>query len=265
MKTRNSNIVGLALGVGLTLMAGTLGASAGTVVLQDGGTFGSPLTVAPSGGYRPTGVTVSVIVCPLCGDPGTGLLAIISNASYGGSLSSGIGVLDSALTYNPSTGGAIISLDASSDKLITVSSGPFVSGSFRILLEQGGNYYTDAVDPMLANGSFQSFSASGLTATDFKQICLVACGSGNFDNPGHLGPDSPVALNFVNGGMIEFGVVFQAAPAIGVTDTAVFDNLDFTLTTTPLPAALPLFATGLGGLGLLGWRRKRKNTAAVAA
>jgi hypothetical protein len=33
---------------------------------------------------------------------------------------------------------------------------------------------------------------------------------------------------------------------------------------TPLPAALPLFATGLGALGLLGWRRKRK-AAAVAA
>jgi hypothetical protein len=31
---------------------------------------------------------------------------------------------------------------------------------------------------------------------------------------------------------------------------------------TPLPAALPLFATGLGGLGLLGWRRKRKARAA---
>ena len=29
-------------------------------------------------------------------------------------------------------------------------------------------------------------------------------------------------------------------------------------TITPLPAALPLFATGLAGLGLLGWRRKRK-------
>jgi hypothetical protein len=27
---------------------------------------------------------------------------------------------------------------------------------------------------------------------------------------------------------------------------------------TPLPAALPLFATGIGGLGLLGWRRKWK-------
>ena len=31
--------------------------------------------------------------------------------------------------------------------------------------------------------------------------------------------------------------------------------------TTPLPAALPLFASGLGALGLLGWRRKRKAAA----
>jgi hypothetical protein len=34
--------------------------------------------------------------------------------------------------------------------------------------------------------------------------------------------------------------------------------------TTPVPAALPLFATGLGAMGLLGWRRKKKAaTAAV--
>ena len=32
---------------------------------------------------------------------------------------------------------------------------------------------------------------------------------------------------------------------------------------TPLPAAFPLFAAGLGALGLLGWRRKRKNAIAV--
>ena len=32
---------------------------------------------------------------------------------------------------------------------------------------------------------------------------------------------------------------------------------------TRLPAALPLFVTGLGALGLLGWRRNRK--AALAA
>lgn len=35
------------------------------------------------------------------------------------------------------------------------------------------------------------------------------------------------------------------------------------LSETPLPATLPLFAAGLGALGLLGWRRKRKARAAA--
>ena len=34
---------------------------------------------------------------------------------------------------------------------------------------------------------------------------------------------------------------------------------------TPVPAALPLFATGLGLVGLLFWRRKRKSAALAAA
>jgi hypothetical protein len=38
------------------------------------------------------------------------------------------------------------------------------------------------------------------------------------------------------------------------------------LSQTPLPAALPLFATGLGGMGLFAWaRRKWKRTVATAA
>ena len=35
-------------------------------------------------------------------------------------------------------------------------------------------------------------------------------------------------------------------------------------TVTPVPAALPLLASGLGALGLFGWRRKRKSAALVA-
>src|SRR5262249_36840902 len=41
--------------------------------------------------------------------------------------------------------------------------------------------------------------------------------------------------------------------------------LDYTIdppVVTPIPAALPLFASGLGALGLLGWRRKRSQTQA---
>jgi len=36
------------------------------------------------------------------------------------------------------------------------------------------------------------------------------------------------------------------------------------LTTTPLPATLPMFASGLGVLGLLRWRKKRKSLVAAA-
>jgi hypothetical protein len=45
---------------------------------------------------------------------------------------------------------------------------------------------------------------------------------------------------------------------------ATYYDLTGTVVATPLPAALPLFATGLGALGLLAWR-KTKKAAALAA
>jgi hypothetical protein len=41
-------------------------------------------------------------------------------------------------------------------------------------------------------------------------------------------------------------------------------TLDIQAPAAPLPASLPLFATGLGALGLLGWRRKRQARAVAA-
>ena len=46
-------------------------------------------------------------------------------------------------------------------------------------------------------------------------------------------------------------------------DAFVFPNLSVTRGDTPIPGALPLFATGLGVMGLLVRRRKRKNAVAV--
>ncbi len=46
--------------------------------------------------------------------------------------------------------------------------------------------------------------------------------------------------------------ILLASPGVTITGAAI---------ATPLPAALPLFATGAGVLGLIGWRRKRKAAA----
>ncbi len=75
-------------------------------------------------------------------------------------------------------------------------------------------------------------------------------------------------LSFAIGGT-DFNIACYPAPYnCGITNlTAPASFQSFTggsLTETPLPAALPLLATGIGAMGLLGWRRKRKNAAAIA-
>jgi hypothetical protein len=62
-------------------------------------------------------------------------------------------------------------------------------------------------------------------------------------------------------------VVFQptffwpAGDAMGLQ----FDFVNVEASAVPLPAALPLFAAGLGAMGLFGWRRKRKAAAHAAS
>jgi len=74
-----------------------------------------------------------------------------------------------------------------------------------------------------------------------------------------------LTLLSVGGGVITAGHVWD--PACGSAPYCEIYNVGADLTggtltaVTPLPATLPLFATGLAGLGLLGWRRKRKAAA----
>jgi hypothetical protein len=77
-------------------------------------------------------------------------------------------------------------------------------------------------------------------------------------------------LSLTTGGTITAGSVFPTCfPGTPECIIIGFSELAGSLTgtfapevaATPLPAALPLFATGIGGLGLLGWRRKRKAQA----
>ena len=94
-----------------------------------------------------------------------------------------------------------------------------------------------------------------------------------FDSSGNFVGTIPIDVGIGNtpGGLWALG--FGTGGSNGSPNTLFFtdgingesDGLFGALTPTPIPAALPLFATGLGALGLLGWRRKRKSNAISTA
>jgi PEP-CTERM motif-containing protein len=64
-------------------------------------------------------------------------------------------------------------------------------------------------------------------------------------------------FSFVIGGPVYLGLPDDIT--FNDPDAFIFNNLYLPPgADTPLPAALPLFASGLGALGLVGWRRKKK-------
>jgi len=83
-------------------------------------------------------------------------------------------------------------------------------------------------------------------------------------------------LNGNDGSLLFWGIIDTANPFLSVSfgnsaagddffgfdDLTIGDLQQVNPNPTPLPAALPLFASGIGVFGYLGWRRKRKAPAA---
>jgi hypothetical protein len=55
-----------------------------------------------------------------------------------------------------------------------------------------------------------------------------------------------------------YTVIFQGTPPDGADRSSFIDGVSL-VASVPVPATLPLFASGLGALGLFGWRGRRKK------
>lgn len=84
---------------------------------------------------------------------------------------------------------------------------------------------------------------------------------GGFD---HWTTFGATAGDFIAGTNTLAFVVENFAQSTGNPTGLRVEFLSSTIDQTPLPAALPLFVSGLGALGLFGWRRKRKAAAITA-
>jgi len=87
-----------------------------------------------------------------------------------------------------------------------------------------------------------------------------------FDN-GNIHWNGPAVVNFGNLDLTitlsdasfssAFAGILTAFPSVGIDATFSLTGTSDVVSQTPLPAALPLFATGLAALGLLGWWRRK--------
>jgi hypothetical protein len=240
------------------ILVSALTAASATTALFDGDF--TTVTATPTFTTDPTGSTASASVCVNCGNPGATIQTTFdaTTSTAVGSINSTIGVVDNLLSYNPAVQGAIISIDASISKDLIFSGGsPGTSGNgFRPMIKQGVNYYAAFLQggpPFSIPGTsgWLTLSGSNLTANNFI-LYDFSTGTTN----GTMHPDFA-------GDEILFGILSVGIYTAGAVSTAYSDNLSFTVNQTPLPAALPLFATGLSAFGLLGWYRKRKAQAAA--
>ena len=129
-------------------------------------------------------------------------------------------------------------------------------------LVPGGNLSEIGIYQAKYSGTVLPCAASDSASTHGQSDCINWKTNSN-------GGNNPITLSFTNGQLIDtVTILLNDAIDWAITPTISFDWTGTSIIThqgeTPLPAALPLFASGLGTLGLLGWRRKRKS-AAIAA
>jgi hypothetical protein len=122
----------------------------------------------------------------------------------------------------------------------------------------------DVTGPTQFGSSGTTYSNSNTMNIDFFLCRLCSGGSNSLFYTSFASNNLPLS-----GAMTFLGQSFSSLGLQTGTYVYTFSNSEtFTLQigTTPLPAAFPLFVTGLGALGLFGWRSKRgrKQTAAMA-
>jgi hypothetical protein len=198
---------------------------------------------------------------------GTAQAATITWDMSGGVAPPGMTVGD---TQNFTAGGITISAAGFTSSSLTTPTALFLknNGGDEVGLgvaSTGGTNEITGSDVVVVN--FSNAIAAGLTASSFDVSMNSSTGGDSWSvmgsNTGTAGSFTPVLSGSdegVHSGLSLFNFYEVSAPSGDVLLAAVSG----VTSPVPLPAALPLFA---GGLGFLGWasRRKRRKSAAVAA
>jgi hypothetical protein len=126
-----------------------------------------------------------------------------------------------------------------------------ITTSFKNIVFVGGNYDGSFFDSFTASPTAQvNLAAWGIP---FISAQLLTLQFGLTD-----ATDLSTVTSFIAAGSEKVYSFFCPGLVCG-TRTIVSGTFDL-VATTPIPAALPLLVTALGGMGFMGWRRKRQQS-----
>src|SRR5262249_16185751 len=209
------------------------------------------------------------------GNSGLGDYAGLGN--YGGNLYAGINIGTNFYQVNPANGSLTF---IGNSGVPIVATGSTTGGVYE--LGTNDNLYlvnlTNGALTLIGKTGIPLTSPTGMSANgpnlyinSASNLYLVNTSTGLASLVGSTSPAQFGTMVYING-VYYAGTATDSPERVLTFDpntadvlTSVNSNSDIfwglapdPLPPAPLPAALPLFATGLGGLGLLGWRRKRK-------
>jgi hypothetical protein len=131
------------------------------------------------------------------------------------------------------------------------------SGTITVTIEASGGDLVTGLTGQINGSNITSFTSGGLLFLNTNGTSLL----------------NSTGLSFMTAAGMDvniFGFFQPGTPATGnaygelTSNPSAFGVGTFAVTATPVPAALPLFAGGLGALGLFGWRKKRTSRSMAA-
>lgn len=126
----------------------------------------------------------------------------------------------------------------------------------------GGSVFVANDELVVSNSDFIVFSLGGTVSSNFPTGHYALNGLSWYlvDDATRTAlssdklPSFPLSTAPFDGGIGDFLIGFSEVGGIG-------EGLHGTVTSTPIPAAFPFFAAALGGLGVVGWRRRKSGAA----
>jgi len=153
------------------------------------------------------------------------------------------------LTLDPASPGTFTVFDGSAPRSPVLSGSPLFNGPIAI------EFSTPQSGVGLVGGFFNAIGGTAITAFDINgnAIGSIANDKLGLEFLGLVTNDSSAVI----AGLL-FSLVGPELAGFAVDDIRFGVGEQVVVPGgTPLPGALPLFTTGLGALGLLGWRRKQ--------